>query len=77
MTTDTLTDTWVGRRVALYPSDTYARHADVIGVDSHGWEFEITGPNRTATKPGYRIGDRLYVSHSMRLTMTELWDEDA
>lgn len=71
-------DSWVGRNVVLYPSDTYVRHATVIGVDSHGWEFEILDsglPSREATRPGYRVGDRLYVSHSMRLTLAEIADE--
>jgi len=76
MTTATV-DSWVGRVVALWPSDTYVRHAEVVSADAHGWEFEIQETGHVGNKPGYRPGDRLYVSHSMRLTMTELAPEDA
>ena len=65
-------DQWVGRTVAVYPSDTYVRHALVIGVDNVGWELEITGSGYTGDKYGYRPGDRLYVSHSARLTLAEI-----
>ncbi len=64
-------DTWTGRVVALWPGDTTVREAEVISVDAHGWEFEITN-GKDNNKPGYRPGDRLYVSHSMRLTMTDI-----
>lgn len=72
---DATVSTWEGRNVILWPNDTAPRHAHVLSVDAHGWEFEIIGPDRGATKPGYRVGDRLYVSHSHVLTMTELDDD--
>lgn len=64
-------DSWVGRAVILWPADTHPRTADVLSVDSFGWEFEITGPDPKSDAPGYRTGDRLYVSHSKPLTMVE------
>ena len=68
------TGSWEYRHVALFPNDTYVRHAVVLGVDAYGWEFEILPSGYTATQPGYRAGDRVYISHARGVILAELDD---
>ena len=54
---------FIGKRVRLYPGDTYSKYAIIENVDDLGWTFKITksSPNNGEN---WKVGQSYFISHS-------------
>lgn len=53
-------ENYIGKEIQLYPGDTYKKWGIIEDVDNLGWTIKITDTENDK----YRIGDRIFISHS-------------
>lgn len=62
---DTINKTTVnfykGRKIKLYPGDSYAKEGEIIDIDEFGWIIKIT---KSVYGSGYIEGEYRFISHS-------------
>ena len=56
----------IGKKIHLFPNDTYEKFAVVDDVDEYGFYFTIT---KCHERSGHKIGEKLFYSHSSGVTM--------
>lgn len=56
---------YIGKKVLLFPGDTYYKYAVIEDVNELGWTFKITQCHRNS---GYDIGDVLFYNHATKVT---------
>lgn len=66
-------DEYIGKEVQLYPGDTYKKWGVIEGVDDLGWTIKITDTEEDYSYK-YKIGDRIFISHSKPFTFSFLED---
>ena len=54
---------YIGKRVRLYPGDTYYKYATIEDVDDLGWTFKIT---KSSERNGdnWKVGQSYFVNHA-------------
>ena len=58
---------YVGKKVRLYPHDTYKKTAKIVDVDDLGFHFVILSAERGSD---YYVGEHVFISHSMKLHLS-------
>lgn len=53
-------ENYVGKKIQLYPSDTYGKFGVIKSVDDLGWIIKIT----ESRCPSYEVGKEYFISHS-------------
>lgn len=66
-------DEYIGKEVWLYPGDTYKKWGVIEGVDDLGWTIKITDMEEDYSYK-YKIGDRIFISHSKPFSFRFLED---
>lgn len=54
---------YIGKEIQLYPGDSYKKCGIIENVDDLGWTIRITDAQDNYSS-SYKIGDRVFVSHS-------------
>jgi hypothetical protein len=54
---------YVGKKVRLYPGDTYYKCAIIEDVDALGWTFKITESSER-NEDNWKVGQRYFINHS-------------
>ena len=55
---------YIGKRIRLYPSDTYSKYGIVKNVDEFGWTIKITESRCSS----FEVGKEYFISHSKNFT---------
>lgn len=66
-------ENYIGKEIQLYPGDTYKKWGFIENVDDLGWTIIITDMQKDYN-PSYKIGDRVFISHSKPLSFIFLED---
>lgn len=56
-------ENYVGRKIQLYPGDTYRKYGIIKMVDDLGWTIEIT----ESRCDSFEVGQEYFISHSTNL----------
>ena len=56
-------ESYIGKEIQLYPGDTYKKYGIIENVDDLGWTIRITDMQEGYSS-SYKIGDRVFISHS-------------
>lgn len=66
-------ENYIRKEIQLYPSDTYKKWGIIENVDDLGWTIIITDMQENYNSP-YKIGDRVFISHSKSFSFRFLED---
>ena len=66
-------ENYIGKEIQLYPGDTYKKWGFIENVDDLGWTIIITDMQKDYN-PSYKIGDRVFISHSKPFSFIFLED---
>lgn len=53
---------YVGKKIQLYPNDTYSKFGVIKNVDDLGWIIQITAVENK--RGNYEVGKEYFISHS-------------
>ena len=53
-------ENYIGKKIKLYPNDTYLKYGVIKNVDDLGWVIEIT----ESKADSYKVGQEYFISHS-------------
>lgn len=56
-------EAYIGKKIQLYPGDTYAKWGEILDVDDLGWTIKITDV-KVWRGDHYDIGDIVFISHT-------------
>ena len=63
---ETIRKKYIGKKVNLYPNDTYYKEAIIKDVDEYGWTFLMT--EETDNRNRTRCGEVLFINHAKELS---------
>ena len=55
---------YIGKRIRLYPADTYTKYGIIQNIDEYGWTIKIT----ESRCPSFEAGKEYFISHSKNFT---------
>lgn len=65
-------ENYIGKEIQLYPGDTYKKWGVIKDIDDLGWTIKITDVEDCGSE--YKIGDKIFISHSKPFSFKFLED---